>query len=274
MKSYWNLALSAFALAACVGAGERAEASVLTVHASGAIVGGTTSGTTGATGGTYFGLSPASFVGAHAEFVWTIDIGQLGSSTATPATASWVYNSALIAPVGLDPIVNSGSPIGISGKVTINGITLTAGVDRQVLFLAQNDAGVDTLVLRTNTSRYAPQPARRDWVDLDVSSLNNFFLTSLDPADLAGISLPCSRQGGETALARLRYNERFPPDAPFSTLGSVNLCAPGSEFSIEISGVPEPNSFALMLSAMFALLGSALVTVRPRRTSGVLGNAR
>lgn len=258
MKSYWSMTLSAFALAACVGAGEQAKASVLTVHASGAIAAATTS----LSGGTYFGLASGSFVGAHAEFVWTIDIGQLGPSTVTPNSASWVYNSALIAPVGLDPIVNSSSPIGISGKVTINGITLTAGIDRQVLFLAQNDAGVDSLILRTNTSRYAPQPALRDWVDLDVSSLNNFFLTSLDPADLAGISLPCSRQGGETALARLRRNEHFPPDAPFSTLGSVDLCAPGSEFSIEISGVPEPTTFALIFSALFGLLGSALLRGR------------
>ncbi|MBP6013207.1 MAG: hypothetical protein KBA31_13350 [Alphaproteobacteria bacterium] len=252
MKSYWNLTLSAFALAASVGAAHQADASVLTVHAAGAIINDLTS----STGGTYFGLNPTSFVGAHAEFVWTIDIGQLGPSTVTPNSASWVYNSALIAPVGLDPIVNSGTPIGISGRVTINGVTLHAGIDRQVLFLGHDEAGVDTFALRDNTSRYAPLPALRDWVDLDITSLNNFFLSSVNPADLAGISLPCSGRESDRAIARLRYNEQFPPNGQFSTQGFVDLCAPGSEFSVEISGVPEPQTLALIVSALFALLGA------------------
>ena len=156
-------------------------------------------------------------------------------------------------------------PIGISGQVTINGITLTTGIDRQVLFLQHDAAGTDNLAVRSNTARYAPQAARRrDWVDLDINTLNNFFLVSLNPSDLAGIVLPiCS--GTDVERARLRYYESFPPGppAPHFTAGAVDLCAEGSRFSIEISDeVPEPSTLALIVAGLLSILSFGLMRGR------------
>ncbi len=262
MKPVIHAALGAFALAASVGSSlNPAEANVIvTINASGPIGSGAF-GTT-ATGGTYFGLSPASFVGAHADVSWTIDVGQLGAPATGPDFAVWGYADANLASLG--PIT-SPTPIGITGYVTINGITLTTGINRQFLILAQNP---DFLELGTNTlTQGATFIPLRDSITLFLATFNPFLL-SLNPQDLVGVTLPaCNVDNGDVEFLTFRHLETWNgvdgPDAQATfTRGAIDLCGASAQFSV--SETPEPSSFALIAAGLLSLFGLGLM--RPALT--------
>jgi len=260
MRSNPCATLSAFTLVACVAYTAPAEASVIYVHASGAIGGyntgvGTTATFIPPSGGAYFGLSPGSFVGAHADFAWTIDIGQLGPSTGAngPNSAQWAFDNPNLAPLDNPFVTSPGVSIGITGQVTVNGITLSAGVDRQVLYLQQD--ALNSFVLRTDTWRAFT--FIRDYVDLDIVN-GASFLASLNPLDLVGLTLTASCSAGGTELARLNHFDGATA-VPRNTSGAVNLCAQGSTFSVT---APEPSTFALIGAALLSLFGFGLMRRR------------
>ncbi len=226
-----------------------ANATIITIRASGQIGDGPQFA---ASGGAFFGLTTPVFIGSTADFVWTIDTDQLGTSSNTYGanTASWIFNIPQLAV--LDPVTTSATSIGIDGEATVNGITLQAGLDRQTLSL-QMSPNIPVLQIRSNT--WSGNGLDRDWVNLDIlDNAGGMFLTSLNPQDLVGNSLGALCGSGGTATATLRRFEGATQSPP-NTHGAIDLCAQGSSFSITSEEVPAPTSIAIMLTALLAMFG-------------------
>jgi hypothetical protein len=135
----------------------------------------------------YFGLG-TDLSGQLATFTFTIDLTTLGTPATTSDTAEWIWENPN-ANLYTGETDTSLTPIGISDSVTINGKTVTAGVDRQLLFLQDGVDGSDVLQIIANTELLGTY-AGRDYVDLTAVTYQNPFLSSLDPVDLANLVLP------------------------------------------------------------------------------------
>lgn len=243
-----RLSAAAVSLALCVLVGAPAYADeIITIKASGNLGPSVTTGPA-SDADNFFGLG-ADLTGALAQFTWTIDIGSLGTPASSAGENDWIWEVPADSAFTLETNTSL-VPLGITGSLTINGTTVSTGLSREVLVLQQDVSGADELLTYTNTNSTGTFP-QRNWIDFLAQTFGgNFFIPSLDPADLAGLTLPaCNTDNGDNISGDFRYKTSTPNTY---ANGAIDLCGANTTFSVTASA-PEPMTIALFGAGLIGL---------------------
>ena len=242
-----RILVAACSLGLCMLAGvSPANATIFTITVSGPL-------TSGVDNTNYFGTGLTNLTGDSAVFTYVINTNLLGSPSFTETgNAIWVYSSVSPTPVNDSPQCPpcSSVPIGISDSVTINGVTLATGLDRQLLdlqYLDPNASGANVFeVTADNKNDPTDDPGIRDYVALTLQTFDNPFFPYLDPNNIGDLSIPeCNVDNGDSLLAAFR-------GADTQDSGFIDLCSSQASFSIT-EQAPEPMTIALFGAGLIGL---------------------